>query len=326
MPVLVTGATGLVGNNVARRLREHGCDVRVLVREGSDPRPLEGLEVDIACGDLRDRSAVRRACEGVGAVIHAAALIQIGWTRLEVAREINVDGTRNVAEAARDMAVRLVHVSTVDTLGVGSPERPATEDSPRTGKVPCTYVVSKLEADAVVRQLVDKDGLDAVLVHPGFMLGPWDWKPSSGRMLLAVAQRFTPMAPTGGCSFCDVRDVADGILAAWQRGQTGREYILAGENLSYFQAWRLFAEVTGGGRPWFRAGPLMRVAGGRAGDLWGRLTGREPEVNSAAVGMSSLYHYYSSERAKTELGYRQSRPFRETVQDAWNWFREYGYA
>lgn len=326
MLVLVTGATGLVGNNVVRRLREQGCDVRVLVRDSADRRPLQGLEVDIARGDVRDRAAVRQACEGVEAVIHAAALIQIGWTRLDVARQINVDGTRNVAEAARDMGVRLVHVSTVDALGVGSPEQPSDEDSPHTGQVPCTYVVSKREADAVIRQLVDQDRLDAVLVHPCFILGPWDWKPSSGRMLLAVALRFTPLAPAGGVTFCDVRDVADGILGALKRGQTGRSYILGGQNLRYLEAWRLFAEVTGGAKPWFRAGPLMRILGGRGGDLWGRLSGHEPEVNSAAIAMSSLYRYYSSERAEAELGYRQSRPFRETVADAWKWFCQYGYA
>lgn len=324
MPVLVTGATGLVGNNVARRLLELGTAVRVLARDSCDPRPLEGLDLEIVRGDVRDAAAVRRACEGAEAVIHAAGLIHIGWTRLEAARAINVEGTRNVATAAREAGARLVHVSSVDTLGLGTLAQPADEETPPTGKIPCTYVVTKTEADEVVKQAL-AGGLEALIVHPCFMLGPWDWKPSSGRMLLAVARQFTPLAPTGGFNLCDVRDVADGILAAWQRGQTGRNYILGGHNMRYVDGWRLFAEVSGGKKPWFCAGPLMRVLGARGGDVLCKITGREPDVNSAAVAMSSQYHYYSSRRAETELGYH-CRPARETVEDAWHWFCEHGYA
>jgi dihydroflavonol-4-reductase len=323
MKVLVTGSTGLVGNNLVRSLLDQGHQARVLVRSSSDPLPLEGLPVECFAGDVRDRASVRAACQGVQAVLHAAAAIHLGWTRLADVREINVGGTRHIAESARETGIRMVHVSTVDTLGLGSPAAPADEDTPTGGKVPCTYVVTKRESDEVVEEFVSS-GLDAVTVHPGFMLGPWDWKPSSGRMLLTVARQFTPVAPTGGCSLCDVRDVADGILAAWQRGRCGRHYILAGHNMRYIKAWRLFADVAEGSGPWFCAGPLMRIIGGRFGDLRARLTGREPDLNSAAVAMSSQYHYYRSHRAERELGYH-IRPARETVQDAWRWFCEHGY-
>ena len=107
MTVLVTGSTGLVGNHVVRRLLNEGQAVRVLIRQQSDPRPLEGLPVEICCGDVRDAESVRAACRGVAAVIHAAAMIHLGWTKLEAAREINVSGTRNVAQATRDAGARL---------------------------------------------------------------------------------------------------------------------------------------------------------------------------------------------------------------------------
>jgi dihydroflavonol-4-reductase len=324
MTVLVTGATGLVGNNVVRALLNDGHAVRVLVRRSSDSRPLEGLSVDVREGDVRDPVSVAKACEGTEAVIHSAALIHLGWTRLAEAREINVGGTQTVGQAARDAGIRFVHVSSVDALGLGAPGAPADEETPAVGQVPCTYVVTKRESDAVVRELVGQ-GLNAVIVHPGFMLGPWDWKPSSGRMLLTVARQFTPMAPTGGFSVCDVRDVTAAILAAWQRGICGRNYILGGHNMRYVEAWRLFAEVGQGSRPWCCAGRLMQILGGRIGDLATKVTGREPDVNSAAVAMSRQYHYYSSERAQRELGYH-IRPVRETIVDAWQWFRDHGYA
>ena len=122
-----------------------------------------------------------------------------------------------------------------------------------------------------MRRLV-KEGLDAVIVQPGYMLGPWDWKPSSGQMLLQVASRFTPLAPRGGMSLCDARDVAQGILAAVQRGECGRNFILAGHNMSYLEGWRLFATITGCRSPWMRANSLGVRVVGKFNDFIARLT------------------------------------------------------
>jgi dihydroflavonol-4-reductase len=324
MTTLVTGATGLVGNNVVRLLRDAGETVRVLVRKTSDPRPLAGLEVEVATGDVCDAESVRQAMAGISRVVHSAAQVHIGWTGLESQRAINVEGTRNVATAARVANAKMVHVSSVDALGVGSAELPGDEESPREGKVLCSYVLSKRESEQVFLDEVGR-GLEGIVVNPGLMFGPWDWKPSSGRMLLEVARRFTPFAPKGGCSVCDVRDVAAGILAALHRGAIGRQYILGGENVTYLDLWKRISSLTGGTPPICRAGPLMRIIAGRGGDLIGKLTGREPDVNSAAVGMSDLYHYYSIARAQTELGYTV-RPLDESITDAWRWFQAEGYA
>jgi dihydroflavonol-4-reductase len=321
--VLVTGATGLVGNNVVRLLLDRENSVRVLVRDGSDPRPLDGLNVDTLHGDIRDTAAICSACEGVSTVIHCAAHVHIGWTDLELQREINVHGTVQVADAARQAGARLIHVSSVDALGLGTRDHPADEETPLTRSVPCPYVITKREAESEVLQRV-AEGLDAVIVNPGYMLGPWDWKPSSGRMLLGVARGGTFISPRGVNAVCDVRDIADGILAAVERGKTGRRYILSGESLSYLELWRIMADVTGARRPICRSGPLFMLAVGAWGDLRTRFTGREGDVNSASVAMSSLARYYSSARAEAELGYR-SRPPHESVADAWDWFQRYGY-
>jgi dihydroflavonol-4-reductase len=321
--ILVTGATGLVGNNIVRQLLEQQQDVRVLVRESSDPRPLEGLNVETVRGDVRDESSVRRACEGVRQVIHAAAHVQIGWSGLAQQRAINVNGTRAVAQAARACGARMVHVSSVDALGLGSAQQPADESTPIGGKTPCPYVVTKTEAEAALREEIAR-GLDAVIMNPGFMLGPWDWKPSSGQMLVEVGKRFAPLAPTGGCSACDVRDVAAATIVALEHGQRGQNYILGGFNQSYFELWQLFSRVAGSRPPIGRLGPVLQFLAGRGGDTWARVFRREPPVNSAALAMSSLTHYYSSDRARRELGYC-TRPLEETVADAWDWFKRHGY-
>ena len=323
MTVLVTGATGLLGNNVVRLLLEQGEAVRVFVREQSDPRPLAGLDVVQAVGDLRDADAVLRACRDVDAVIHCAGFVHIGWTNAETHQGINVEGTRHIAAAAAECGKRLVHVSSVDALGISYTDEPADEESANPDITPCPYTVTKRQAEQIVQEHVS-GGLDAVIVNPGFMLGPWDWKPSSGLMLLRVAKRFTPVSPSGGTGVCDARDVAAGVLAALKSGATGRRYILGGENMPYFRIWRMFGEVANSSRPWFRAGPIARAVAGRFGDIWTHITGHEAEVNSAAVRMSSEKHYFSSARARRELGYN-TRPVRETVEDAWRWFQEYGY-
>ncbi len=320
---LVTGATGLVGNNVVRQLLAAGHQVRVLARDSSDPRPLEGLSVEVVRGDVCESESVRRACQGVACVVHSAGYVRIGRSELDRHRAVNVEGTRHVAQHAREAGARMIHVSSSDAMGIGSLKEPADEDTPVAPPPPVPYVITKREAEAVVLEEVDR-GLDAVIVNPGFMLGPWDWKPSSGRMLLVVGTGKGKLAPRGWFSLCDVRDVAAGIISAIERGECGRRYILAGVTMSYLDAWRLFAETAGVARPWCRAGPLMLIIGGWGGDVWTRLSGREPDVNSGAIALAWLPKNYSSERAQTELGYK-IRPAKETVRDAWRWFEDHGF-
>ena len=327
MLTLVTGATGLVGNNVVRLLLERGERVRVLQRTTSDPRPLAGLDVEHAQGDVRDADAVRAACAGVQRVIHTAAYVHIGWSNLTTHRAVNVEGTRSVAAAAREVGARLVHVSSVDALRPGVKRQPSDESClpnvATNGKAVIPYVRTKREAEAAVMAAVGA-GLDAVIVNPVYMLGPWDWKPSSGRMLLVLKRNGAFAAPRGGNDFCDVRDVAAGILAAMERGARGERYILGGEPLDYRTAWTQFAGVVGVRPPRMRIGPLVNLVAGVAGDAWGRATGREPDINSAAIRMASEPHHFSYARAARELGY-QPRPAREAAQAAWEWFVEHGY-
>lgn len=323
MLTLVTGATGLVGNNVVRRLVAEGHSVRAMVRSTSSPRALSGLRVELTRGSVCDPAEALRACRGVNRVIHCAGHVQIGWSNLATHRAVNVGGTRNMAAACRAVGARMVHVSSVDALGMGTREDPADEEHGPTPHVFCPYVTSKREAELAVEREV-AEGLDAVIVNPNFVLGPWDWKPSSGRMLLEIARGHGLIAPPGGNDFCDARDVADGIIAAGERGQAGLRYILSGVPLSYVEAWRLFAKATGVRAP-LAVTPkwLLRMAG-LAGDAWGKVRRKEPDVNSAATAISAQPHHYSSARAIAELGYHV-RDIRETVADTWDWFVRAGY-
>jgi dihydroflavonol-4-reductase len=321
----VTGATGLVGNNVVRLLIKRGMAVRAFVRSaGSARRSFEGLHLQTATAALDDERAIQQAVDGASFVVHAAAMVHCGWRHRDEMHRANVDGTRRVARAARRAGARLIHVSSVDAIGLRADGLPADEETLPGGMPECPYVVTKRQAEAAVHAEIE-NGLDAVIVNPVYMIGPWDWKPSSGRMLLEVGAGKGLFAPPGANDFVDVRDVAEGILAAMHRGRKGRRYILGGHALSYLDAWRMFASVAGRMKPLGIAPRAIVRAAGWCGDLASLFSRSELPVNSAAAVMSMLPHNFSSRRAESELGYSY-RPFEATVADAWNWFLDHGYA
>ncbi|MFM8250063.1 MAG: NAD-dependent epimerase/dehydratase family protein [Planctomycetota bacterium] len=323
MTILVTGAAGFVGNNVVRQLAAQGRAVRGLVRSSAAEREFAGVNCDRVTGDVTDPDSLHSAMDGVTAVIHAAAIVHIGWTRVEELRRVNVDGTRNMVRLARQANARLIYVSSVDALGLGSPTQPADEETPRVGNPPCGYVVTKQAAEQVVREAL-ADGLDGVIVNPGFMLGPWDWKPTSARMILSVLGQKPLLSPPGGGCICDVRDVASGIIKALDQAPCGSQYILGGVNMRYHDLWSEIARHGGVRGPVLRAGPIMTQVVGWCGDLMGKARGRESDMNSAITSMACSYHYYSSDRARRELHY-SSRPLATTLDDTCQWLREYGY-
>lgn len=324
MKVFLTGVTGLLGNNVARLLCERGDEVVALVRSEPAVETLDGVRVRLVRGDLQDARAIEDAVTSCDAVVHSAALIHLGWTRMKESLRVNRGGTSVVARAALKHGKRMVHVGTVNTLALASGGIPSDENTEITAvnaQVPCAYVVSKRASVEVVTRRISK-GLDAVIVHPGFMLGPYDWKPSSGRMMLELGRGYKPVWPIGGCSVCDVRDVAKGLLSALDRGVTGRHYVLAGENVTYHRLWSEMATRMGRPKPVIPVGLGMRTAASALGDLAARLTGRETDINSAGVKMSSQFHWHSSARARAELGYT-NRPLGETLDDAAVWIKEH---
>ena len=324
MTVLVTGGTGLLGNNLVRLLNERGEAVRVLARGEGTPTAFSGLDLDIRRGDVRDCEAVRSAMQGISSVFHCAAVVTMGWRGMQESRAVNVEGSANVGQAAREAGARMVHVSSIDALGLGTRDSPATESTPYAPHVPCPYAVTKREAEVALLQLA-AEGLDLVIINPGFMLGPWDWRPSSGRMLLEVAAGKGVFVPHGMNQFCGALEVAAGAVAARDKGRSGERYIMTGELLSYMEAFRLFAEITGGRKPRFRLRRFGLFLAGKLGDAKTAITGREGDVNSAALAMTRLPRFFSHRKAVEELGYCP-RPVRQSAELAWQWFLEHGYA
>jgi dihydroflavonol-4-reductase len=327
--IFVTGGTGLLGNCIVRELCQRAEPTRVLCRDQTPRTAFDDLQVEIVAGDLSDVDVLNSATRDCRAVIHSAAYIHIGWGKLAQSRQVNVEGTRAMVRACLKNQARLVYVSTVDTLPAAtSLDQPISEcnpdamDEPPIAKTPCSYVVSKIEAEQVVRDAIRDEGLDAVIVHPGFMLGPYDWKPSSGRMMLEVSKAPIVAAPAGGCSVCDARDVAVAIANSIHMGGSGGNYILAGDNVTYQQFWREILATAGKQRRVRKMGRGIKIVGNIIDAAVRWLPIVEGDVNGAAISMGMLNHYYDSSLAERVLGY-QRRPRSETLAEAWEWLSQH---
>ncbi len=324
---LVTGATGLVGGNLVRALVAQGRQVRILVRPSSRTEHLADVPgVERVLGDVTEPDTLAPACAGVERVYHCAALVSM-WPRLAAAMwSVNVDGTDHVVAAARRAGVRrLVHCSSVDALGLPESAAPSTEDTPwnwdRLG-LDNAYARTKYESQRRVLAAAGAD-VDAVVVNPTYMLGAYDARPSSGRMILEVAAGKAIGYPSGGNNFVDVEDVAGAMIAAAERGRRGECYILGGVDLTYREIFTLIAEVLGVRPPRLALPyPLARV-GGWLGDLAGAVTGREPAVTTPTARLGYVRHYYSPQKAIATLGMRQT-PIRDAIARAVRWFRARG--
>lgn len=328
MKTFVTGATGLVGGNLVRALVTRGESVRALVREKSNAIALNGLEVEMVPGDIRDRDSLTRALKGCDRVYHCAASVSQWRGNLPISKDININGTVNVLEESLRAGVeRVVYVSTVDTLGLSRRESPADETSSHESmaKFRNPYVDTKYEAERRAREFVKK-GLNLVVVNPTYMFGPWDVKPSSGLMILEVARGKALGYPGGGNNFVDVEDVVQGIILAMEKGRSGEKYILANQegNLTYQEIFTLIARIVGVKPPRFRIPYAVALIGGYLSDIYGKLTGAEPQINSVTVRLGYAPHYFSPAKAIKELGIPQS-PVEGAVRRAYEWFKKYGY-
>lgn len=325
MLAVITGATGLLGGNLAIELLGQGHRVRATRRATSLADHLDAFDIEWVPGTLDDEASLTAAFDGADVVFHCAAQVSVRATVTPSLEATNVDGTRTVLGAVRAAgARRLVHCSSTAAIGVSEDGAPCTEDSPfnmREHGLGDGYVLTKRASEDLVRAASD---LDAVVVNPTFLLGPYDRKPSSGSLIIDVARRRTPGYTDGGNNFVDVRDVARGMVRAAEDGARGERYILGGLNLSYRDVFARIAAAAGTRPPDRRLPRWVAGLAGRVGDLGEWISGREGLINSNTIrwGYCSTFQF-SSEKAQRELGYSIS-PLDIALADAVAWFRANG--
>ncbi len=328
MKTLVTGASGFVGSAVLRRLVEAGHQVRALVRPTSDRRNLAGVECEIATGDLDDRAALDRAVAGCDALFHVAADYRLWVTDAAAMYRSNVEGTRQLMLAAADAGVRrIVYTSSVATLGRRPDGTPADEATAAgSGDMIGHYKKSKFFAEAEVRRLIETEGLPAIIVKPSTPFGPRDVKPTpTGRVVVEAAAGRMPAYVDTGLNVVHVEDVAAGHLLAFERGGVGESYILGGEDMTLRALLQTVAALAGRRPPRLRVPHWAVLPVAYAAEALARRRGRgDPIVTVDGVRMSRKRMYFSSDKARRDLGYAP-RPGAEALRDALDWFRASGY-
>lgn len=329
MKVLVTGANGFVGSAVVRRLLADGFDVQAMVRKRSPRANLDGLDVGIVEADLTDRRSLDKAVKGCRGVFHVAADYRI-WTPDPAGMfGANVEGTKNIMWAAANAGVeRIVHTSSVATLGTSLNGAPADEETPvGYADMIGPYKQSKFLAEDAVRRLIAEEGLPVVMVNPSTPIGPGDIRPTpTGRLVVEAAAGHMPAFVDTGLNIVHVDDVAVGHVLAFERGAVGDRYILGGEDMTLGQILTEIAAISGRKAPRIRLphGLVMPIA--YAVEGWARLTGRseEPFVTVDGLRMARKMMYFSSAKAMARIGY-QPRPARQALRDAVTWFQDNGY-
>lgn len=325
--VLVTGANGFVGAHVVRALLREGAATRALVREQADLRALEGLDCELARGDLRDREAVERAVRGCHEVYHVAADYRLWVIDPAPMYAANVEGTRNLLAASHRARVRrIVHTSTVGTLGIprGGVGR---EDTPVTlAHMVGAYKRSKFLAEQEALKAA-REGVPVVIVNPSTPIGPLDYKPTpTGRIIVDFLNRRMPAYLDTGLNLADVEDVARGHLLAAERGAIGAKYILGGENLTLAETLARLARLSGLPAP--RVKLPYAVAWGFAlgAEAVARaLTRRPPRASLTEVRMARKRMFFDCAKARVEIGYNP-RPIDDALARAIAFFREIGAA
>jgi len=327
----VTGATGFLGSHVARLLVEQGAELRLLVRPTSDPRNIDGLNVERVVGDLRDPSSIEKALSGCEVVFHVAADYRL-WVRdpSEMYRS-NVEGTRALLEAARKQGVwRVVYTSSVATMGFTSGSNHgnlADEQSPVSlAEMIGHYKRSKFMAEQVAIEAA-RSGVDVVIVNPTTPIGERDIKPTpTGRIVVDFLKRKFPAYVETGLNLVDATECAHGHVQAMEKGRTGERYILGGENLTLKQILDRLAAITGLKSPTVKLPYIFALATGVVDEMvTGRLLGREPRATIDAVRMGSKMMFVSSAKAERELGWRVV-PVDGALRRSVEWFRANGYA
>lgn len=322
--VALTGADGFLGSNVARALLLSGYGVRAALEPGRDTGTLDGLDVEEARGSLLDPGFRASLVAGVDAVIHTAASTAVWPSRIPSMRLLNVDSAIGLARAAAEAGVAsYIHVGSASSFAWGTKDEPGDESGPYgSGRFGLDYLDTKREAQDALLSL-ERGGMRLVVCAPTFMFGPFDSKPSSGEMILAVAGRAVPGYTRGGRSFADVRSVAEGIVAALERGRDGHCYILGGRNLSYSEAFAAIAGVVGVEAPRLRLPAPAALAVGALGSAYGKLSGKPPRLSLPMTRVSLEGQYYSSAKSERELGYVVG-DLESAVRSAVEWFKETG--
>jgi len=331
MRCFVTGASGFIGANLAHELIANGHSVRALLRPGSDLRGLQWAEFERVEGDVSDRARLKQVMDGCEWCFHVAASYHLWLRDYGPMYAANVEGTRNVIEAAADAGcARIVYTSTVGCIGLPVLREgritPSDEATPVSGaQMSNHYKRSKWQAEQVATELARR-GLPVIIVNPSTPIGPRDVKPTpTGKIIVDFLNRQMPAYLDTGLNWVHVRDVAIGHILAARKGRIGERYILgnAEGNWTMEHAFSVLEKVSSVAAPRLRIPYLVALGAAHANEILSRFTHRPPKAPLAGVRMAKYKMYFNPAKAIRELGLPQTPP-QQALADAVEWFRANG--
>ncbi|MEC7242030.1 MAG: NAD-dependent epimerase/dehydratase family protein [Myxococcota bacterium] len=325
MKIAVTGGAGFLGGNLVRALLERGDTVRVLVRE--DRRGVDSLSVEEIAGDVRNLEDLQACFEGVDAVFHCAAVVSIQGSLGGLVEAINIGGVENVVQACLDQQVKkLVHFSSVHALDPRPQDEPITEERALCDSADRhhpAYARSKANGERAVLDGVSR-GLDACILHPSGMIGPWDFKPSPlGEALVQMHRRSLPGLVNGGYNWVDVRDVVASAIQALETGVAGERYLVTGHSTSVRELAEAAQEVTGKKPPWMTSPLWLARFSAPLMEGWAKMWGKPPIYTRESIQVLGDNDDFVCQKAMRELGH-SPRPLVESLRDTYEWFEAEG--
>lgn len=327
--VLITGASGFIGNHVTRLCLEKGDQVRVMVMPGESRAPFDGLDVEFVEGNLLDASSLPKVVEGIEQLYHMAALFAI-WTKdPDLHYKINVDGSHALLRAAMAAGVeKVVHTSSIAAIGINEDGTPSTEETAfNCWPWASEYILSKFISHQMVKGLVS-EGLPATMVLPALPFGPGDRAPTpTGTMIIRTLQGKMKNYWDGGVCPVDVRDVAKGHVLAMEKGRIGESYILgnSSSNMTNQEFLRLVGRVAGVPNVATKEVPvktMLTVA--KVAEGLSKMTGKAPMTTYKNTMFVTKHCYVDASKAINELGLPQS-PIEKAVEESIEWFRANNY-
>jgi len=325
MKKLVTGATGFIGSAITRELLKDGEDVKVLIRETSDTRNIDKLDVEKAYGDIRDSDSMKRALQGCDTLYLTAAYFAHWAPDPKLLYEINAGGTKASLQAALEAGIeKVVYTSTNNAIAASGPVPADEEKTFNYWEARDHYSMSKYIAENEARIFVTR-GLPVVMVNPTLVIGINDIKPSpSGQMIIDVVKQKIPGYIDGGINIVDVEDVARGHILAAKKGRVGERYLLGNKNITVHDYLTLIAEIAGVKPPAIKLPYHVALALGYLFEFGASLTKKPPVVTASEVRIARMTEWYDCSKAVNELGLPQT-PIDITIKKALRWFRENGY-
>ncbi|MEJ6686219.1 MAG: NAD-dependent epimerase/dehydratase family protein [Crocinitomicaceae bacterium] len=326
MKVLVTGPDGLLGSNLVRELISREYEVSAFTENGQKSATIAGLNITKTVGNILNIEELINATNGIDVVIHCAASTNMYPPRTEMVNRVNIGGTENVILACQKNKVkRLIYVGTANSFRSGDKKVPGNEmNEYAAGHYGLDYMDSKYKAQLLVLEKVKTEGLNAIVVNPTFMIGPYDSRPSSGEMIRAVHNKKVPGYAQGGKNFVAVKDVAVAIANAITKGEKGNCYILGNENLSYKEAFLKIAKCMAVKPPKLMLSKKVVRAYGKGSSIFAGIFKFYPKITHELAILSTENHFYSSKKAIDELEMPQT-PIEHAIIDCYDWFIENNY-